>query len=332
MVLSSSNEERDALTTVNYTTTWPAYGLSWAGRSSPEVPLRLVISSYLLDYKNLVEIVELDSNGECSRTHTYNHCYPPTKVMFPPKPLAHSDVFITTAESLRLWTVNHDAGNNSSGEAVVFKKSRSGFCTPITSCDWNADDTNMVGCCSVDKVVTIWDLEAKKPKKQVKTNEKEVFDVAFNTAHTFATCSADGSVRLFDLRQLEHSSILYDSPKLTVPLLRIAWNRQDLNFISTFGMDTTETMIIDVRYPSSPVTELKGRHTGPVNAMAWSPQSAQNICTVGEDGLVCIWDAHSGESLFQYNYSGQINNVAWSGFEKDWIAITTNSGAQLLRF
>jgi WD repeat-containing protein 68 len=30
---------------------------------------------------------------------------------------------------------------------------------------------------------------------------------------------------MFDLRSLEHSTVLYESPDLT-PLLRIAWNKQ----------------------------------------------------------------------------------------------------------
>lgn len=39
-------------------------------------------------------------------------------------------------------------------------------------------------------------------------------------------CSADGSVRVFDLRDKEHSTIIYESPEPDTPLLRLAWNKQ----------------------------------------------------------------------------------------------------------
>eukprot|EP00796_Vickermania_ingenoplastis_P005473 gene5472-3947_t len=328
---ASTAEQQEDVTKVHYPTPWPAYGLSWGARDSERMPFRFAISSYLLDYKNYIHVIERNSKGDLVRTRSYEHCYPPTKIMFPPKPIADRDVFITTADFLRVWNFNSGRDGSADADALVFK-SGSSACTPITSCDWNSDDLNIVGCCSVDRVVTIWDLEAKRSKKQVMTNEKEVYDIAFNTAQTFATCSADGSVRLFDLRHMEHSTILYESAKYQTPLLRIAWNRQDANYISTFGIDSPEAIIIDVRYPANPVTVLAGRHSGPINGMAWSPQSAQNICTVGEDGAVCIWDANTGESLFQHQSADQINNVAWSSFDKDWIAVTKSSGAQLLRF
>lgn len=54
---------------------------------------------------------------------------------------------------------------------------------------------------------------------------------------------ADGSVRMFDLRHLEHSTIIYeDSQKL--PLLRLAWNKQDPNYLATMAMDAFEVSLI----------------------------------------------------------------------------------------
>lgn len=330
-VISTTEEKKENLTTANYEAPWPAYCLSWGSRENERQPFRFAISSYLLDYKNFIHLVERDENGKLVRKHCYEHCYPPTKIMFSPKPIPGNDLFITTADYLRLWNFFSLPDGSGEVQGLVFNSGGSA-CTPITSCDWNCDDLNMVGCCSVDGVVTIWDLEGRKSLKQVMTNEREVYDVGFNTASTFATCSADGSLRLFDLRNMEHSTILYESTKCSIPLLRLAWNRQDTHYISTFGLDHNEAIIVDVRYPITPVTILSGRHTAPISAMAWSPQSAQNICTVGEDGLVCIWDANTGESLFQHQSSGRINNVSWSSYDKDWIAVTRENGAQVLRF
>ena len=68
----------------------------------------------------------------------------------------------------------------------------------------------------------------------------------------FASVGADGSVRMFDLRHLEHSTIIYEDPNHT-PLLRLAWNKQDPNYLATVAMDAVEVIILDVRVPCTPV-------------------------------------------------------------------------------
>ena len=48
---------------------------------------------------------------------------------------------------------------------------------------------------------------------------EQVFDMAFSRdKEEIASVGADGSVRMFDLRSLEHSTIIYETPDL-VPLL-----------------------------------------------------------------------------------------------------------------
>ena len=50
----------------------------------------------------------------------------------------------------------------------------------------------------------------------------------------------------FPTRSLEHSTILYESPDLT-PLLRIAWNKQDPNYLATILTDSPKAVILDIR-------------------------------------------------------------------------------------
>ena len=53
----------------------------------------------------------------------------------------------------------------------------------------------------------------------------------------FASVGADGSVRMFDLRHLEHSTIIYEDPQHH-SLLRLSWNKQDPNYLATFAIDS----------------------------------------------------------------------------------------------
>jgi WD40 repeat protein len=95
----------------------------------------------------------------------------------------------------------------------------------------------------------------------------------------FASVGADGSVRMFDLRHLEHSTIIYEDPQHT-PLLRLAWNKQDPNYLATVAMDACEVIILDVRVPCTPVARLNN-HRACVNGIAWAPHSSCHICTAG---------------------------------------------------
>eukprot|EP00061_Rhincodon_typus_P013240 g39494.t1 len=71
----------------------------------------------------------------------------------------------------------------------------------------------------------------------------KVYDIAFSRAgggrDMFASVGADGSVRMFDLRHLEHSTIIYEDPQHH-PLLRLCWNKQDPNYLATMAMDGME--------------------------------------------------------------------------------------------
>lgn len=58
----------------------------------------------------------------------------------------------------------------------------------------------------------------------------------------FASVGADGSVRMFDLRHLEHSTIIYEDPQHH-PLLRLCWNKQDPNYLATMAMDGMEVSL-----------------------------------------------------------------------------------------
>lgn len=144
----------------------------------------------------------------------------------------------------------------------------------------------------------------------------QVYDIAFSRAgggrDMFASVGADGSVRMFDLRHLEHSTIIYEDPQHH-PLLRLCWNKQDPNYLATMAMDGMEVsllvpftvlaylsssffmsltfgylisfyfcqvVILDVRVPCTPVARLNN-HRACVNGIAWAPHSSCHICTAG---------------------------------------------------
>jgi WD repeat-containing protein 68 len=219
--------------------------------------------------------------------------------------------------------------------ALLNNNKTSEYCAPLTAFDWNETDPNIIGTSSIDTTCTIWDVSTQTAKTQLIAHDREVFDLAFARGKDiFASCGADGSVRMFDLRSLEHSTIIYESPKLD-PLLRLEWNKQDPNYLATFMVDSRRTIILDIRVPSLPVAELGG-HLGCVNATAWAPHSSCHICTAGDDAQALIWDLSAmpkpvEDPILAYNADGEINNLQWSASQPDWVSIAFNDKLQILR-
>ena len=152
---------------------------------------------------------------------------------------------------------------------------------------------------SIDTTCTVWNIDTSTAITQLIAHDREVYDVAWLPGSTdiFVSVGADGSLRAFDLRSLEHSTILYETPAPknlppptaspsssarppTSPLLRIAFNPADSNYMSTFHMDGNDVQILDMRSPGQPVMELRA-HRAQVNALGWSSTDSQLLGTVG---------------------------------------------------
>ncbi|KAH9640001.1 hypothetical protein HF086_008096 [Spodoptera exigua] len=184
----------------------------------------------------------------------------------------------------------------------------SDFCAPLTSFDWNEVDPNLIGTSSIDTTCTIWGLETG----QVLGRVNEV----------------SGHVKT----QL----IAHDKDPQHTPLLRLAWNKQDPNYLATVAMDACEVIILDVRVPCTPVARLNN-HRACVNGIAWAPHSSCHICTAGDDHQALIWDIQQmpraiEDPILAYTAAeGEVNQIQWGATQPDWIAICYNRHTEILR-
>ena len=346
-------------------------------RQDPSSQFRLAIGSYLEQYSNVVSIIKKnhasDDNGTLYQAAEFDHPYPCTKIMWSPDTRHGSqDLIATTGDYLRIWNVNDDGFGrgklNVKKEALLNNNKSSEYCAPLTSFDWNETDPSIIGTSSIDTTCTIWDVNTQQARTQLIAHDREVFDLAFARGKdVFASVGADGSVRMFDLRSLVNSTIIYESPELE-PLLRLEWNKQvghwslqlvydvlsaslltlsnhrsstgfiqDPNYMATFMVDSMRTVILDIRVPSLPVTELGG-HLGCVNATAWAPHSSCHICTAGDDSQALIWDLSAmpkrpvDDPILAYNADGEINNLQWSASQPDWVSIAFKDTLQICKF
>jgi WD repeat-containing protein 68 len=163
---------------------------------------------------------------------------------------------------------------------------------PLTNFSWNEKIPSLVVTSSIDTTCTVWNLDTSTAVTQLIAHDREVYDVAWlpNSTDIFVSVGADGSLRAFDLRSLEHSTILYETPPPknqpptgrppSSPLLRIAFNPGDPNYMSTFHQDGSDIQILDMRSPGAPVMELRA-HRAPINAAGWSSTERGLVATAG---------------------------------------------------
>ncbi|KAI7852693.1 WD40-repeat-containing domain protein [Circinella umbellata] len=315
--------------------------------------------------------------------------YPFTKVLWEPRKRSprNSDILVTSSDVLRVWelvdnpaygrydsTIGGRRGYNKEYRQSLIKRSelvnvkQSDFCAPLTSFDWNEVDPSLIVTASIDTTCTVWNVETSQAKTQLIAHDRDVYDVAFmhETSDIFASVGADGSVRLFDLRSLEHSTILYEAPPApsspsnsfasavsdgSRPLLRLQFNRLQRELLATFHMDSDTVQIHDIRYPSAPVAELTRSHQSNVNCFSWSPGHPGYICTGGDDAQVLVWDINSQQQQQQYRRpprqpqtqnivqspslryvaDSEVKSLSWNQSLPMWIGIGFGKTVQALR-
>ncbi|SAM08878.1 hypothetical protein [Absidia glauca] len=348
-----------------YTCPWPMYALDWSKSRQEQESFRLAVGSFIEDNNNKIQVIARTDllHGQQPRQHDHNSdftpvaeadCYYPiTKVLWEPARTESktTDLLATAGDILRLWELvdNPHYGSTSNSinsgvrksptyfsqrlvkKAELVNMKQTDFCAPLTSFDWNETDPSLVVTSSIDTTCTVWNVETNQAKTQLIAHDSDVYDVGFmhGSADIFASVGADGSVRLFDLRSLEHSTILYESPIPNAsktrshsphtnqpqnhgpsPLLRLQFNRTNSNLLATFHMDSSSVQILDIRHPSAPVVELTNSHQSSVNCMNWSPTKSGQIATGGDDTQVLIWDIHDSDrssSPHQQNPSSKSN-------------------------
>ncbi|KAL2527563.1 Protein TRANSPARENT TESTA GLABRA 1 [Abeliophyllum distichum] len=296
----------------------------------------IAVGSFIEDFHNRVDILSFDDETNSIKpvpSLSFEHPYPPTKLMFHPAPTSAANLLASSGDYLRLW----DLRDTSIEPICTLNNSKtSEYCAPLTSFDWNEVEPRRIGTSSIDTTCTIWDIEKGAVETQLIAHDKEVYDIAWGEAGVFASVSADGSVRIFDLRDKEHSTIIYESPQPDTPLLRLAWNKQDLRYMATILMDSNKVVILDIRSPTMPVAELD-RHQASVNAISWAPQSCRHICSAGDDAQALLWELptvagpNGIDPMSMYSAGAEINQLQWSSAQPDWIAIAFSKKLQMLK-
>lgn len=316
------------------------FGLDWSAND------RVALGSYREDNRNRLEIIS-SSDGCFSWDPIADAAvtYPVNNIQWLPQHLSPKQL-ATSSDSLRIWTLNEEDHSlreqlNLSlckynkqalqpGALQVNFEAAIGELPPVTSFHWNSIDPNLLISSSIDTTCIVWDLQSSNyVKTQLIAHDSEVFDVKFLTQSTnlFASCGGDGSVRVFDLRCLVHSTIIYEPPIIkgkanngststtdcgkildeehSNALLRLEPSPHDPNLIATLEINSRRILILDMRNPESPIMVLQG-HSSSVNQIKWHPSKRNVLLSCGDDCQVMYWDLNN--SLTTNITTAAVNN------------------------
>ena len=319
-------EQRENKNIYDYETNKNLYGISFQNGNCP----RLAISSLEKSLDNKIEILELVDN-DLQKVCEQSLEYPCTKLLWSPN--SKNSILAQSSDCVQLYKYSEDNYKLIPQGKLLNKKSK--YCGALTSFDWNTVNDALLGTASVDTTCTIWDLNKLSIKTQLIAHDKEVFDIKFgNDENTFISGGADGSVRLFDLRALNHSTIIYET-RGSSPINKLAWNLQTYNLIAALSLDKNIIYIFDSRLNSNVSMDELNLHKEPVTGIVWAPDNPMQLCSVSEDCNVIISNVHneqmSSNTTVSYNAPCPINNVDWCKSFPEWIGITFQNKVQLLR-
>ena len=327
---NQSMEYQENKNIYDYATNMNLYGIAFQNGNCP----RLAISSLEKRLDNKIEILELldkSNDNDLKKVFELKIGYPCTKLLWSPNKTKNS-LLAFASDCIQIYDYSEEKQNLLYRTKLNNIKSK--YNGPLTSFDWNTANDALLGTASVDTTCTIWDLNKLSIKTQLIAHDKEVFDIQFGKEeNVFISGGADGSVRFFDLRNLDHSTIIYET-KGNSAINKLAWNLQTSNLIAALSLDKNVIYIFDSRMNANVSLDELNLHKEPVTGFVWAPDNPSQLCSVSEDCNVIISNANTEPSQnnnVSYTAPFPINNVDWCKSFPEWIGITFGDSVQLLR-
>ena len=196
-----------------------------------------------------------------------------------------------------IWDIN-------SGIVSVDSDSENGAVNMIFECEigeegfalaWSGLNKGLLGVGDCNGCVSLWNENSGSFSKTglIEAHEDSVEDLVFSHSDQgiFMTCSCDGTIAIWDVRDLTHPVSRFLATKDKCDCNVIDWNRIQNNLICS-GADDCQIAIWDLRAISDntePVATMD-YHQEAITSIEWNPNDESEFAVSSEDGRLTIWD------------------------------------------
>lgn len=192
-------------------------------------------------------------------------------------------------------------------------KKRSGHTDAVLDLSWNRHLEHIIASGSVDQTVILWDLDNGEPNTIIKAFQEKVQTLEFHPteSQSLLTGSCDGTIKLFDCRNVENLSSDFKEWKIAgAEIERIAWNGYNDNCF----MASTNTGMVhyyDKRMDGQ-LWEQKCHETE-TTGLCISPHVPGMLTTTSSDGLLKVWDFTQTDAKLIYTQAMKIGRIQCLG-------------------
>ena len=166
--------------------------------------------------------------------------------------------------------------------------------------DWSPCKAGRLATGDCNKEIYVWDVGTgggagvSVDSAPFKGHNGSVEDLQWSPTeeNVFASCSTDGTVRIWDVRVKNRSMLTQQAHEQDVNV--ISWN-QRVAYLLASGSDDCSFKVWDLRQLSGsakaePVGWFKGFHTDAITSIDWSPHDESVIACASADHQTTVWD------------------------------------------
>lgn len=296
---------------------------------------------------NLILAGHVDDDSVCMEVYVWNEAEGSLYV--------HHDFFLPSYPLCIEW-LNHDPGSDQPGnmcaigsmEPVITvwdldiqdalepafklgskgnrkkKIPKSGHRDAVLDLSWNPEFPHILASASVDQTVILWDLDEGRPHTTITAFEEKVQAVKFHPLepHHVLTGVCDGSVKLFDCRDLDTINTSCKTWRCDSEVEKVLWNKMDPNYFLV-GAQSGKLCYFDRRHDTNPLW-IKLAHEMEVSGLALNEKLPRMLTTTSADGALKVWDFDSnGARLVQEEDMkiGRIHSLSYSPESPNIVAI-----------
>jgi WD40 repeat protein/serine/threonine protein kinase len=177
---------------------------------------------------------------------------------------------------------------------------------------WNPAGSRRLATCWSEGVVEICERDGDDPVT-LRVNDSYLRSAAWSQdGKQFATGSADGFVRIWDLKSPEKPSLTFGSGS---EVLAVSWNPAG-NRLAAAGLDR-QVIVRDMG--SGQERRWTTGHIDRITSICWHPDK-ELLATGSQDGTIKIWNVSTEKQILSYEqHRSSIVSMAWNPDGK-WIA------------